>query len=250
MRLDRQRMLHGWSSGMVNVYGVELVTDRAEMERARDELVAARGSEYAILRVKDGYHGADQLRKLIKKGFIARPPTLAERVEDGPPGGHCAGRGRPPPGSLRPVRCGGPGAGGAVAGGSRPRRAPPRAKAAGKAASAGAGRTARRACGAPLTSVKIVLPDRTARTARTSSIRSDGTKRPERPSGPAPPAGWRVPEGAGARHSGEASANPCAAFDPERAEDRVEHLNEGAAVWQARRVAECRPGVTTQSAGR
>lgn len=79
MRLDRQRQLHGWTMGMVNVYEVELVTDRSEMERARDELLAKRGSEYAILRVKDSAHLAYQVRELIKHGYIARPPSSGER---------------------------------------------------------------------------------------------------------------------------------------------------------------------------
>jgi hypothetical protein len=48
-RLERQRLMQGWAAGMVNVYSVELVTDRAEMDRARDELVANEGTEYAIL---------------------------------------------------------------------------------------------------------------------------------------------------------------------------------------------------------
>lgn len=78
MRLERQRMLHGWTPGMINVYGVELVTDQAEMEQARDQLLAGRGSDYAIIRVKDGETRAHQLRELIKQGFIARPPTLGE----------------------------------------------------------------------------------------------------------------------------------------------------------------------------
>jgi hypothetical protein len=79
MRLDRQRLLHGWTPGMVNVYAVELVTDRAEMEQARDQLLARQGSEYAILRIKDGnINQGHQVRELIKTGFIARPPTLGE----------------------------------------------------------------------------------------------------------------------------------------------------------------------------
>jgi hypothetical protein len=32
--LDRQRVLYGWSPGGVEVYGVELVTERAELSQA------------------------------------------------------------------------------------------------------------------------------------------------------------------------------------------------------------------------
>jgi len=78
LRLQRQRLMQGWTSGMVNVYAVEPVTDRAEMDRARDELQANEGSEYAILRVKDGINRAHFFREQIKQGSVARPPTVAE----------------------------------------------------------------------------------------------------------------------------------------------------------------------------
>jgi hypothetical protein len=87
VRLERQRYLSGWSAGMVNVYGVTLVTDRAELSRARDELVQGdKGSAYVILRVTEGGsegHDANRavfLRRLIEnEGYIARPPTVGER---------------------------------------------------------------------------------------------------------------------------------------------------------------------------
>lgn len=78
LRLQRQRLMQGWTSGMVNVYAVDLVTDRAEMDRARDELLASQGSEYAILRVMDGGNRAQFLREQIRQGTVARPPTVAE----------------------------------------------------------------------------------------------------------------------------------------------------------------------------
>ena len=49
------------------------------MDRARDELLANEGSEYAILRVKEGINRGHFLRELIKQGEVARPPTVAER---------------------------------------------------------------------------------------------------------------------------------------------------------------------------
>jgi hypothetical protein len=79
LRLQRQRLMQGWTAGMVSVYSVEPVTDRAEMERARDELIADEGSEYAILRVKEGVNRGHFLREMIRRGEIARPPTVAER---------------------------------------------------------------------------------------------------------------------------------------------------------------------------
>ena len=78
LRLERQRLMQGWTAGMVNVYSVEPVTDRADMDRARDELIANEGSEYAILRVKEGVNRGHFLRELIRQGEIARPPTVAE----------------------------------------------------------------------------------------------------------------------------------------------------------------------------
>lgn len=79
LRLERQRPLYGWAASMINVYAVERVTSRDEMDQARDELLAKRGSEYVILRAKDGPHAAHQVRQLVDHGFLARPPTLAER---------------------------------------------------------------------------------------------------------------------------------------------------------------------------
>jgi hypothetical protein len=81
LRLDRHRLLYGWSPGMVNVYTVALVDDPAEMAKAAQELGGP--SDYVILRVAEGGVNAgraDQLRQLVKgQGFIARAPLPAER---------------------------------------------------------------------------------------------------------------------------------------------------------------------------
>ena len=82
IRLDRQRLMNGWTEGMINVYGVELVTTPEAMSEAKEQLLRGRGSEYVILRVNEGSGSnttrAHQLRELIGEGHIARPPTRGE----------------------------------------------------------------------------------------------------------------------------------------------------------------------------
>lgn len=83
LRLERQRILNGWNPGVVAVYGVELVTERAEIAKAQDELAAGGPSDYVLLRVnerpRDNVNRAHSLRELIRsEGYIARPPTPGE----------------------------------------------------------------------------------------------------------------------------------------------------------------------------
>jgi hypothetical protein len=42
---------------MVNVYRVELITERSEMEQAQEQLIVGTGSDYVILRVNEGPSG-------------------------------------------------------------------------------------------------------------------------------------------------------------------------------------------------
>jgi hypothetical protein len=78
-RLERQRLLYGWTPGMAGVYSVEPVTEETAMNRARDELIQGQGSEYAILRVKGGALQAHQFRELVAQGHVGRPPTVGEK---------------------------------------------------------------------------------------------------------------------------------------------------------------------------
>jgi hypothetical protein len=61
---------------MVNVYGVALVDEPAEMSKAAEELDGGGPSDYVVLRVSEGginVGRAQRLRELIKEqGFIAR----------------------------------------------------------------------------------------------------------------------------------------------------------------------------------
>jgi hypothetical protein len=107
LRLDRQRLMYGWTAGMISVYSVGLVTDRAEMERALDELCGGHGSEYAILRVNESLQRAHNLREMISLGEVARPPTVGERdalnrwLASQRPGGQWV---EPPPAPTQPSR--------------------------------------------------------------------------------------------------------------------------------------------------
>jgi hypothetical protein len=82
IRLDRQRVLNGWSPHGVEVYGVELVTEPAEMVQAQAELTGNGPSDYVILRVNENSSGnanrANSLRQLAQGGYIARPPSAGE----------------------------------------------------------------------------------------------------------------------------------------------------------------------------
>jgi hypothetical protein len=81
IELERRARLHGWSLGGVATFGVTLVTEPGELERAAAELGGY--SEYVILRVSEGSgsgNRAEQLRQTIDhEGMIARAPTVGER---------------------------------------------------------------------------------------------------------------------------------------------------------------------------
>jgi len=82
-RLERRRTLLGWSSGGVETYTVALVTDPAEMDRAKAELARGGASGYVLLRVDERDSDVSRgrsLRMLIEEQhFLCRPPTAAER---------------------------------------------------------------------------------------------------------------------------------------------------------------------------
>jgi hypothetical protein len=67
----------------MNVYGVELVTDRAEMQRAVTELAVGEPSTFVIFRLAEpglNFNRAADLRDLINvEGYLTRPPTDGER---------------------------------------------------------------------------------------------------------------------------------------------------------------------------
>lgn len=86
--LERHRSLYGWSRGGLATFTVALVTSAEEMARARQELLAAAGSGYVILRVAEGADAEDggnvsranDLRQIIEsQGLISRAPTTGER---------------------------------------------------------------------------------------------------------------------------------------------------------------------------
>jgi hypothetical protein len=83
IRLDRHRLLYGWSRGGLGGFGVVLVTTAEEMNQARDELTGGGPSGYVILRVAEGpgdVNRALSLRQLVEtEGEISRPPTAGER---------------------------------------------------------------------------------------------------------------------------------------------------------------------------
>jgi len=82
-RLERRRTLLGWSPHGVEAYAVALVTDPAEMDRAKDELTAGRPTGYVVLQVDEGEGSVNRgrsLRMLVEEqGYLGRPPTVAER---------------------------------------------------------------------------------------------------------------------------------------------------------------------------
>lgn len=83
LRLDRQRLLLGWSPNGVNVYGVSLVTTPAEFAQAQRELSADEPSEYVFLRVVENdlsnVNRAHSLRQTIAhEGYLAKAPSTAE----------------------------------------------------------------------------------------------------------------------------------------------------------------------------
>ncbi len=82
IRLNRQRVLQGWSLGGVSTYGVKLATDADELRRAAEELITGGPSEYVLLRVSEGgsnVNRAHNLRSLIDTdGYVSRAPSAAE----------------------------------------------------------------------------------------------------------------------------------------------------------------------------
>lgn len=82
-RLERRRTLLGWSPHGVEAYTVALVTDPAEMDRAKAELTGGGPTGYVVLRVDEEEGSANRgrsLRMLIEdQGYLGRPPTVAER---------------------------------------------------------------------------------------------------------------------------------------------------------------------------
>jgi hypothetical protein len=83
IRLDRERVLHGWSLGGVEVYGVTLVTQPAEAALASAVLAEGGLSEFVILKVSERTEGnenrANDLRNMIERtGYVARAPERGE----------------------------------------------------------------------------------------------------------------------------------------------------------------------------
>lgn len=60
LRLERRRTLLGWSPGGVETYTVALVTDPAEMDRAKTELTGGGPTGYVILRADEGEGSANR----------------------------------------------------------------------------------------------------------------------------------------------------------------------------------------------
>jgi hypothetical protein len=84
IRLSRQRALWGWSANGVETYGVELVTEKEELEQASAELASGRPTAYIVLRVSestfDNSGRGHSLRQLVKhEKLISRAPTTGER---------------------------------------------------------------------------------------------------------------------------------------------------------------------------
>jgi hypothetical protein len=83
IRLDRQRILNGWSPHGLPVYGVTLVTDEAELTKAAQELSVTGPTDYVVLRVSESTSGnanrANSLRQLIERqGYLTQPPATGE----------------------------------------------------------------------------------------------------------------------------------------------------------------------------
>lgn len=82
IELERRAHLQGWSARGVNTYGVTLVTEPEELQRAAIELGSY--SDYVILRVSEQESGANgnraqSLRQIIEQqGYLARPPDAGE----------------------------------------------------------------------------------------------------------------------------------------------------------------------------
>lgn len=83
IRLDRRRVLNGWSRGGTHVYGVQLVGQPEELNKAVKELIAGEASDYVVIRVNETAFGnanrAYHLRQLIEStGYLAEAPSAGE----------------------------------------------------------------------------------------------------------------------------------------------------------------------------
>jgi hypothetical protein len=83
IRLDRERVLYGWSPGGLEVYGVTLVTQPDEAEAAASALAAGGLSDFVIVKVTERAEGnenrANDLRNMIvRTGYLARAPETGE----------------------------------------------------------------------------------------------------------------------------------------------------------------------------
>jgi hypothetical protein len=83
LRLDRQRVLYGWTPHGVSVYGVDLVTEPDEMAEAIMQLQSGAPTDYVLARVRENPAGnanrALSLRQLIETAhYIARAPERGE----------------------------------------------------------------------------------------------------------------------------------------------------------------------------
>ncbi|MEU1889447.1 hypothetical protein ABZ491_28680 [Micromonospora rifamycinica] len=83
LRLNRERTMRGWMHGGTQVYGVQLVTEPAELSQAVDELEDGGPSDYVLLRVSESETGnvnrAYSLRQMVvSQGYIAQAPSTAE----------------------------------------------------------------------------------------------------------------------------------------------------------------------------
>jgi hypothetical protein len=79
-RLERRRTVLGWAPGGVETYTVVLVTDPAEMDRAKAELTGGGPTGYVVLRVDEGenfsQNRGNDLRILITdQGYLCRLPS-------------------------------------------------------------------------------------------------------------------------------------------------------------------------------
>lgn len=83
IRLDRRRVLNGWTRGGNQVYGVQLVDQPEELNKAVKELAAGEASDYVVFRVNETTFGnanrAHNLRQLVASaGYIAEAPSAGE----------------------------------------------------------------------------------------------------------------------------------------------------------------------------
>ena len=83
LRLDRERVLRGWSPHGIHVYGVALVTEPSELTKVVEEQISGVPSDYVVLRVSETPTGnanrAYALRQLVaNQGYLAQAPAAGE----------------------------------------------------------------------------------------------------------------------------------------------------------------------------